>query len=117
MTGENAIVQIIFDKNFGNKPYGGGTRAGGAWAGPVPEQSEGWAQPGPSRPCSALIRSITEIFIKNILHGHIFPGPFNSLMTLAILFLNVHQNHLTFWILTSVFSVRPYFRRDVMFRC
>ena len=27
MTGENVTVHYIFDKNFGNKPYGGGTRA------------------------------------------------------------------------------------------
>ena len=75
-------MQNIFDKNFGNRPYGG-TRAGGAWAGPVPEQSEGWAQPDPSRPNPTPIRSIPEIFIKNIRHSHIFPGHSSSLMTLA----------------------------------
>ena len=26
MTGENVTVQNIFGKNFGNRPYGGGTK-------------------------------------------------------------------------------------------
>ena len=39
MTWENVTVQNIFD--LGNRPYGGGTRAGGTWEGPIPEQSKG----------------------------------------------------------------------------
>ena len=58
--------------------------AGRNLAGPVPEQNVGRAQPGPSRPCPAPIRSIPEISIKNILHSDIFPGHSCSLMTLAI---------------------------------
>ena len=85
MTGKNVTVQNIFDKNFGNRPYGRGTRAEGAWEGPIPEKSEGWAQPGPSRPYPAPIRSIPKKFIKNILHSHIFPGHSSSLMTLGLL--------------------------------
>ena len=85
MTGENATVQIIFDKNFGNTPYEGGTRAGVAWVGSVTKQSEGRAQPGPSRPCPAPIRSIPKFFIKNILHSHNFPGHTSSLMTLVLI--------------------------------
>ena len=72
MTGENVTVQNIFDKDFGKKPYGGGTREGGK------------ARQGPFRPCPAPIRSIPEIFIKNILHSDIFPGHSSYLMTLVL---------------------------------
>ena len=81
-------VQNIFDKNFGNRSYGGGTRAGEAWVGPIPDQSEGWAQPSPSRPCPAPIRSILKKIIKNILHSHNFPGHSISLMTLVLNFFH-----------------------------
>ena len=73
-------MQNIFDKKFREYTYL--MKEGQGRGGPVPEQSEGRAQPGPSRPCPAPIRSITEIFIKNILHSHIFPGHSSSLMTL-----------------------------------
>ena len=53
---------------------GGGTRAGGACLGPPRHL--------PGGPCPAPISSILEIFIKNILHSHIFPGHSSSLMTL-----------------------------------
>ena len=43
-----------------------------------------WAHLGLSRPCPAPIRSIPEIFIKNILHSDIFPGHSSSLMTLVV---------------------------------
>ena len=56
MTGENVIVQSIFDKNFGNTPYGSGTRKG------VPEPSEGRAQPGPGPP--ALVPPPLGVFPK-----------------------------------------------------
>ena len=48
------------------------------WAGQGRE-GPGWARPslylgtGPVTACSAPIRYIPEIFIKNILHSHIFP--------------------------------------------
>ena len=68
MTGEIVIVQNIFDKNFGNRPYGGGTCLDG------PSYQVGWGA-GPTRGPSRM-RSIPEIFIKNILHSHHFPRSF-----------------------------------------
>ena len=85
MTGENVIVQNIFDINFGNKPYGGGTRVEGAWGRPqLPSRVRGGPNqvPTPSHPCPAPIRSIPKIFIKDILQNDIFPGHSSSLMIL-----------------------------------
>ena len=58
--------------------------AGGAWLGPPLTLLGNRARPGSSRPCPTPIWFILEIFIKNILHSHIFPGHSSSIMTLAV---------------------------------
>ena len=68
MTGENVTVQNIFDKNFGNRTYGGGTKARGAWLGSPLTLLRNWALQAPSRPCSAPapIRSIPKILYSSL---------------------------------------------------
>ena len=43
MTEENVILQNIFDKDFGKRPYWGGKRAGGDWLGPPLILLDNWA--------------------------------------------------------------------------
>ena len=64
--GKKSLCKIFFDKNFGNRPYEGGTWTGGA-------KGLGWARQVPSRPCSEPTPH-GSIFPKKILHIDIFPG-------------------------------------------
>ena len=73
-----SLCKITLTKNSGMDLMGGGTWTGRAWL-----VNGKWAYQGLSRICPAPIRSIPEIFIKNILLSDIFPGHSSPLKHVA----------------------------------